>query len=413
MSSSESTLTAPIDYGVWDKAFRYIALKLLAQLKRGELTVKENGETIGVFGLPDKGLRAEINVKTGVFYRRLVLGGSIGAAELYIDEHWDSPNVTNVIRVFARNLPALDKLETRLAWLMYPINRYQHWSNRNHKGQAKKNISAHYDLGNELYTRFLDSSMQYSSALFSDASDTLEQAQEQKMKRLCDALALTPDDHVLEIGTGWGGLALYAAQRYGCRVTTTTISEEQYRYAQAEVSAAGLSERVQVLKRDYRDLDGQYDKLVSVEMIEAVGKAYLPTFFKACNRLLSDGGTMVIQAITIADQRAASYARSVDFIQKHIFPGGFLPSVTQMSQLFTGHTDLVIRDVHDFGLSYAKTLQQWEQRFNGERDALCELGYDARFFRLWNYYLNYCEAGFLEQRVSVVQMTASKPKAYL
>ncbi|KPD22546.1 SAM-dependent methyltransferase [Idiomarina abyssalis] len=412
MSSGETTMVAPIQYGVWDKLFRTIAFKLLAHLEYGQLTIKEKGTFIDTFGHADKELSAEIDVKDSSFYRRLVTGGSIGAAELYIDKHWDTPDLTAVIRVFARNLPALDKLETRLAWLTFPFNKYQHWSNRNHKGPAKKNISAHYDLGNELYTRFLDEAMQYSSALFLDAADSLEQAQCNKMKRLCDSLALKPDDHLLEIGTGWGGLAVYAAKHYGCRVTTTTISEEQFQYAKEQVEAAGLSDKIELLKRDYRDLKGQYDKLVSVEMIEAVGKEYLPTFFRTCNKLLKEDGKMSLQAITIADQRAASYARSVDFIQKHIFPGGFLPSLSQMTQLFTRYTDLVVRDVHDFGLSYAKTLRQWEERFNSHQKELEELGYDERFSRLWNYYFSYCEGGFLEQRVSVVQVTASKAQAY-
>lgn len=412
MSSGETTMVAPIQYGVLDKLFRTIAFKLLAHLQYGQLTIKEKGTLIETFGQPDKELCAEIDVKDASFYRRLVTGGSIGAAELYIDKHWETTDLTAVIRIFARNLPALDKLETRLAWLTFPFNKYQHWNNRNRKGQAKKNISAHYDLGNELYTRFLDDAMQYSSGLFNDATDSLEQAQCQKMKRLCDSLELTADDHLLEIGTGWGGLAIYAAKNYGCRVTTTTISEEQYQYARAQVESAGLSQKIELLKRDYRDLEGRYDKLVSVEMIEAVGKEYLPTFFRTCNNLLKDGGKMSLQAITIADQRAVSYARSVDFIQKHIFPGGFLPSLSQMTQLFTRYTDLVVRDVHDFGLSYAYTLRQWQQRFNAKSSELEKLGYDERFSRLWNYYFSYCEGGFLEQRVSVVQVTASKSKVY-
>ena len=339
---------------------------------------------------------------------RLLTGGSIGAAELFIDKAWETPNLTAVIQVFARNMDALDKLERKVAWLTFPINKYRHWANRNHKAQAKKNISAHYDLGNELYTRFLDTNMQYSSALFLQGNETLEQAQLNKMDRLCRKLELKPTDHLLEIGTGWGGLAIFAAQNYGCQVTTTTISEEQYQYVAERIKSLGLEDRITLLKEDYRDLTGQYDKLVSVEMIEAVGKRYLPGFFQVCNDRLKQNGLMCIQAITIADQRYASYSRSVDFIQKHIFPGGFLPSLSLMTDLFKKETSLVVRDVRDFGESYAKTLAAWRDRFNGRAGELEQFGYDARFSRLWNYYFGYCEGGFLEKTVSVVQVTASK-----
>lgn len=408
MPGSEVALESQSQRGFWNNQFRNIAFKLLSHLNKGELVIAENGRTIERFGEKNSDLSAKINVLSVDFYRRLVTGGSIGAAELYIDKSWETDNLTSVIRVFARNLPALDKLESRLAWLTYPLNKYQHWSNRNHKLQAKKNISAHYDLGNELYTRFLDDAMQYSSALFLKDSDTLDAAQHNKMKRLCDALELTKDDHVLEVGTGWGGLAIFAAKHYGCKVTTTTISDEQFQYAKARVESEGLESKVTLLKSDYRELKGQYDKLVSVEMIEAVGKQYLPIFFKTCNGLLRPHGKMALQAITIADQREKAYARSVDFIQKHIFPGGFLPSVSQMTQLFKKHTNMVARDVFDFGLSYAQTLGVWEQNFNEKAEELAKFGYDERFFRLWNYYLSYCKGGFLEKRVSVVQIVAEK-----
>jgi len=408
MPGSEVALETRTQRGFWNNQFRHVAFKLLSHLEKGELVIAENGRTIERFGEKNSDLSATINVLSTDFYRRLVTGGSIGAAELYIDKSWETDDLTSVIRVFARNLPALDKLETRLAWLTYPFNKYQHWSNRNHKSQAKKNISAHYDLGNELYTRFLDDAMQYSSALFLTDSDSLDTAQNNKMKRLCDSLELTKDDHLLEIGTGWGGLAVFAAKNYGCKVTTTTISEEQFQYAKERVEKEGLEEQITLLKNDYRDLEGQYDKLVSVEMIEAVGKQYLPTFFKTCNRLLKPHGKMALQAITIADQREKAYARSVDFIQKHIFPGGFLPSLSQMTQLFRRNTNMVVRDAFDFGLSYAKTLNIWAQNFNEKAEELAKFGYDERFSRLWNYYFSYCEGGFLEKRVSVVQVVADK-----
>lgn len=408
MANGESALVAPIEFRGIDKTCRQLTRRLLSHLQHGFLVVKEQGKLVGSYGDSSSSLRAEINVLQPRFYRGLLVGGSIGAAELYIDKVWETGDLTQVIRVFAANLPALDRLESRLGWLTFPINKINHWANRNHKKQAKRNISAHYDLGNELYRRFLDANMQYSSALFVSADDSLEHAQYQKMDRLCKQLELQATDHLLEIGTGWGGLAIFAAKNYGCRVTTTTISEEQYQYAKQRINEEGLSERITLLKEDYRDLTGEYDKLVSVEMIEAVGKRYLPEFFSTCNARLKAGGIMALQAITIADQRYDNYSASVDFIQKHIFPGGFLPSIHLMSQLFQRHTNLVVRNLYDMGKSYAKTLACWRDAFNAKQDELEPLGYDERFSRLWNYYFSYCEGGFLEETVSVVQITATK-----
>ncbi|WP_404399295.1 cyclopropane-fatty-acyl-phospholipid synthase family protein [Idiomarina seosinensis] len=410
MANGETALTAPFEFKGLNKMFRQIAFGLLSHLKHGQLVLTERGHMVGQFGQADSALKAEIDVKKPEFYRTLLVGGSIGAAELYIDKSWDTPDLTKVIQVFASNLAALDKLESRIAWLTFPVNKLSHWANRNHKQQAKKNISAHYDLGNELYSRFLDSNMQYSSGLFKHADESLEQAQINKMDRLCLELELCADDELLEIGTGWGGLAIHAAKHYGCRVTTTTISEEQFRYTQQRIQEEGLEDRITLLKQDYRDLQGQFDKLVSVEMIEAVGKQYLPTFFSTCNERLKPGGKMALQAITIADQRYNSYARSVDFIQKHIFPGGFLPSLTLMQKLFKTCTHMVVRDIHDMGKSYAETLRRWQQSFNLKFGELEPLGYDERFSRLWNYYLSYCQGGFLEETVSVVQLTATKSR---
>lgn len=392
-----------------DKLWRKIVLRLLGQLQQGYLVVKENGQVIGRFGDKNSDLTAEIDIQTSAFYRKFLFGGSIGAAELFMDESWTTSNLTHVIQVFARNLPALDAAEAKLSWLLLPLQKVQHWRRNNSKRQAKENISAHYDLGNDLYRAFLDPAMQYSSAVYPDASATLAEAQQYKLKRLCDSLELTADDHLLEIGTGWGGMAVYAAKHYGCRVTTTTISEEQYRYTQELIAQENLGDKITLLKRDYRDLEGTFDKLVSVEMIEAVGRKYMPTFFKTCSRLLKPEGKMALQAITIADQRMKSYANSVDFIQKYIFPGGFLPSLTMMSEMFTKHTDMVMRKVEDIGFDYARTLADWRDQFNQAHPSLIAHGYDERFGRMWNYYLCYCEGGFLERTVSAVQLVATKP----
>ena len=393
-----------------DKLFRKVVLGLLNQLQEGCLVVKERDNVVGRFGQPDSDLKAEINIQKADFFRRFLLGGSIGAAELFMDESWTTPNLTHVIQLFARNLPALDAAEAKLSWLLLPIQKVQHWRRNNSKRQAKENISAHYDLGNDLYKAFLDPALQYSSAVYPHAEATLAEAQQHKLKRLCDGLELNENDHLLEIGTGWGGLAVFAAKHYGCRVTTTTISEEQHAYTAELIEREGLTDQITLLKNDYRDLDGQYDKLVSVEMIEAVGRKYMATFFKTCSRLLKPNGKMALQAITIADQRMRSYANSVDFIQKYIFPGGFLPSLTMMAEMFTKNTDMVVRQVDDIGFDYAKTLADWRVNFNKAHPQLKQYGYDDRFGRMWNYYLCYCEGGFLERTVSAVQLVATKPQ---
>lgn len=407
--NTETALVTMKEGTTTDKWARRAVVRLLSELDDGYVTLREQGELLGYFGREQSDLKAEINVLKPDFYRRLLLGGSIASGETFIDGSWETPDLTKVIQLFARNLPALDAFEAKFSWLLLPWQKYQHWRRRNHKQQAKENISAHYDLGNDLYESFLDPAMQYSSAVYPTPQSTLVEAQQHKLKLLCDSLDLQASDHLLEIGTGWGGLAVYAASHYGCKVTTTTISNEQYEYAKQQVAKAGLTERVTVLKQDYRDLEGQYDKLISVEMIEAVGRQYMATYFQTCSRLLKPHGKMALQAITIADQRMRSYANSVDFIQQHIFPGGFLPSLTMITEMFTRNTDMVVRQLQDIGFDYAQTLRDWRERFNHAHPRLQEQGYDAQFGRLWNFYLCYCEGGFLERSVSAVQLVASKP----
>jgi len=283
------------------------------------------------------------------------------------------------------------------------------WRNRNTLSGSKKNISAHYDLGNSMYQLFLDQSMMYSSAVYPTQDSTLEQAQQHKLKLICDRLQLKPTDHLLEIGTGWGSLAIFAARNYGCQVTTTTISREQHDYAAEQIRAAGLTGQINLLFEDYRELTGSYDKLVSVEMIEAVGHEYLDSYFAKCSSLLKTDGLMVLQAITIADQRYEFYRKEVDFIKKFVFPGGCLPSMVKMSTAVAQHTDLVIRQVQDIGLDYARTLADWCSNFMAARDAVHQLGYDDRFVRLWHFYLCYCEGGFLERATSAVHLVLTKP----
>lgn len=409
MTKQQRVIPYTGDEGFSDKLSREIGLRALKQLQHGFLVMTENGHTVGEFGDPNAAIQARVDVHRSRMYRRFLFNGDIGAGESYIDGDWSSPDLVAVIRLFAQNLDAMDSIAKRFGWLTWPLQKLMFLARRNSKRNAKQNILSHYDLGNELYSRFLDPLMQYSSAVYPRFDATLEEAQQHKLKRLCDMLDIQPGDSVLEIGTGWGGLAIYMAQHYDCHVTTTTISDAQLAYAKAKVERLGLSDRITLLNQDYRELQGQYDKLISVEMIEAVGKAYLPSFFKQCNQLLTPNGRMVLQAITIADQRIQRYNRDVDFIQQHVFPGGYLPSNELIAKLTCKHTDMVIRKVDDIGLDYARTLADWRHAFRSRAHELQTLGYDERFARFWKYYLCYCEGGFTERRVSAVQMTLCKP----
>ncbi len=417
------SLEMPQSLTSWQQGARTMVLKSLRLIKIGSLTLEENfaGQsgmsnqnvsnqgTMEQFGFAhDDQPQAHIRVNHPDFYASVLKGGSIAAAEAYMDGWWDSPNLTAVTELMARNLNALDQLEAQSSMLVRAMNKVGHWLKRNSIGRAKQNIEAHYDLGNDLYQTFLDQRMLYSSALYLNTNDSLEQAQMQKMERLCQQLQLTANDHVIEIGTGWGAMAIYMAQHYGCRVTTTTISEQQYAYAQAEIQRLGLREQITLLKQDYRLLDGQFDKLVSIEMIEAVGKSYLPSYIAKCQSLLKPGGRMAIQAITIADQRFDDYSNNVDFIQKYIFPGGFLPSITVLTQMAMRHTDFIVRDVFDLGLDYAQTLADWRHRFEASLNKVKLLGYDERFVRMWRYYLCYCEGGFKARTISTIHMTLQR-----
>lgn len=390
-----------------------LILNRLKQLKFGQLVI-QLGCDQAVFGtLGDGEEPAVLQVHSETFFKRLVFGGGLAAAESYMDGEWSSPDLTSVFRVLVQNESVLETFRSGpfspISWM----ERVGHFFNRNSKIGSRKNIQEHYDLGNEFFNLFLDESMMYSSAIFQSADTSLRDASWEKVDRVCRTLELGPDDHVIEIGTGWGGFAVHAAGKYGCRVTTTTISEEQYAFAKQRVVDAGLEDLVTLLKSDYRDLDGQYDKLVSLEMIEAVGRQYLPGYFETCDRLLKPGGAMMIQAITMADQRFDAYSRGVDFIQKYIFPGGFLPSVTEIQKCVRDKTDLRIVQLDDFGMHYAKTLQMWNQRFHAKLGEVREQGFSERFIRMWRYYLTYCEAAFLERSTGLVQAVWMKPDCEL
>lgn len=303
----------------------------------------------------------------------------------------------------------LDKMERGLALLLRPIDLFKHLLKSNDKKGSRSNILAHYDLGNDMYSSFLDTTMMYSSAIYPSKKSTLEEAQRHKLEIICKKLDLKSTDHIIEIGSGWGGFAIHAAKNYGCHVTTTTISDAQFEEASSRITAARLTDKITLLKKDYRELSGTFDKLVSIEMIEAVGHKYLPDFFTQCKKLLKPDGKMLLQAITITDQKYKQYVNSVDFIQRYIFPGGCVPSNTRMMQLITDNTDMVVRQIDDFGFDYARTIKDWRKRFNNGHNTLLAKGYDEPFRRLWNFYLSYCEGGFLERSISVVHIVATRP----
>jgi cyclopropane-fatty-acyl-phospholipid synthase len=389
---------------------RSAVLTQLRNLRHGRLRlICQDQEWL--FGDVDSALHAEVEIFDEAAWGMVAANGSIGAGEAYIHGYWRSPDLAAVTRLFVANLEVLDALEGGLARLGRPVLRLLHWLNRNSRRGARRNILAHYDLGNALFERLLDPTMMYSAAMFDSQEQSLEQGQLNKLERICDKLALRPDDHLLEIGTGWGSLAIHAATRHGCRVTTTTLSEAQYAHTLQRVRDLGLQDRITVLREDYRDLGGRFDKLVSIEMIEAVGHRYLPVYFRRCASLLKDDGLMLLQAITIRDQRYEQAQRSVDFIQRYIFPGGALPSLSVMLQTASCHTALNLVHMEDFGLDYARTLQHWRENLRQSRTALTELGYDDTFQRLWEFYLCYCQGGFEERAIGVAQLLWAAPAA--
>lgn len=384
----------------WSKRLLF---RLLDQLDNSRLCIHEQG-AVHHFGNAKANLAATITINDARCYQRMLWGGSIGAAEAYVEGLWHTDDLPSVIRIFARNLAKLERYEQRFSVISRLINRLHHRANSNSKAGSRTNIAAHYDLSNAMYQRFLDPAMQYSSAIFPTADASLAQAQQHKMALICDYLQLNENDHLLEVGTGWGGLACYAAKHYGCRVTTTTISAAQYELAQERVAAEGLTDKVTLLLADYRDLNGQYSKIVSVEMIEAVGHEYLGTYFSKLNALLRPGGKLMLQAITMNDQRYERYCNDVDFIQKYIFPGGHLPSLSSICEQQKHHTQLYMDHLADYRHDYARTLHCWREQFLKQKPAITALGFNDDFIRLWDYYFSYCEGAFREQLIGLAHI---------
>lgn len=392
-----------------DRLARRAVFARLSSLRHGKLVLHDYDGT-HQFGDGQSSLVADITIVSSRVYRRLLLDGTIGAGEGYMAGEWQTSELVDVVRVFVSNIDCIQRMDSRRPLLRWLSDKWQHFRRRNSLQGSRKNIAAHYDLSNDFYQLFLDPSMMYSAAVFPDQCSDLDTAAEYKLQRICELLRLQPSDHLLEIGTGWGGMAIYAAQHYGCRVTTTTISAEQYRYAVDKVKSLGLQNQIDVLFEDYRNLEGHYDKLVSIEMIEAVGHQYYRDYFSTINRLLKPDGLMAIQAITIPDQRYHRATRSVDFIQKYIFPGGCLPSIATMAQHIGRHSDMRIVRVDDIASHYAKTLASWRRRFLDNQYAVQKLGFTEQFQRMWEFYLAYCEGGFTERAIGTVQMVLEKPR---
>lgn len=406
---AERAARLPVRMSALGHLGRRLVLQALSRMTIGRVEIHDQGD-VRAGGTDGREGRVRVEVLDPAFYGAVAFGGSVGAGEAYMDGMWTCDDLPRLIELMTLNEDAavsLDSLGARFAGL---ISRFAHRLRRNTRAGSGRNIRAHYDLGDEFFSLFLDRTMMYSCAVFDDPSWSLEQAQREKMDRACRRLDLSPRDHLLEIGAGWGGLALHAAREYGCRVTTTTISERQYAAATSRVRGAVLEGRVTVLKQDYRDLTGVFDKLVSIEMIEAVGADHLDTYFAKCSSLLRPEGMMLLQAITMRDQRYADAVRRVDFLKKHIFPGSFLPSISAMTDSIRRTTDMGVYHLEDIGAHYVTTLQHWRAAYLERLDAVRAMGYPETFVRMWDFYLAYCEGVFRSRRTSDVQMLLTKPR---
>lgn len=386
----------------------------LCKMNKGFLKLTlPSGEQLEI-GNEKANISANLQVKDASFFKCVVLYGDIGFGEAYVNGLWETNNITNLIKWIILNIenaPSVSgsKVKSLGLNLFKWLNRIYHNNRSNSITGSQKNIAEHYDLNNDFFATFLDPSMTYSAAYFKTPELTLAQAQDEKYRRLCEQLQLKATDHVLEIGSGWGANAIFMAKNYGCKVTTVTISKEQQKLGQERVAAAGLSDQVEIIIKDYRNIEGQFDKIVSVEMLEAVGHNYLETYFAKCAEVLKPNGIFAFQVITSPDSRYESLRRGVDWIQKHIFPGSLLPSVAVINKAINNTSDLTLVDLKDLGLDYARTLKMWFIEFNHKLNEVKALGFDERFIRKWNYYLNYCEAAFEMRNINVMQMVYTRP----
>ncbi len=417
MNPSTATLKSPLARTCADKSggfYQRAVLQALGQMTLGCLQLELPDGTKKTIGQPGAAVAANVRVLNWNFFKHCVLFGDIGFGEAYVDGDWDTDDIARVISWFilnVENAPAMSGSRGKkfVINLLGGWNRLRHWLRPNSLATSRRNISEHYDLGNDFYKLFLDPTMTYSSALFESPDETLEQAQTAKYDRLCRQLKLKPGEHVLEIGSGWGGFSRHAAKNYGVQITTVTISEEQFKFAGDLFQSEGVADRVKIKLMDYRRLTGQFDKIVSIEMLEAVGDAYLETYFAKCHEVLKPGGLLALQMITCPDSRYDSLRKNVDWIQKHIFPGSLLLSVHRVNQALRRTGDLYLHDLKDLGLSYAETLRRWRVAFNQHESAVRALKFDSRFIRKWNYYLSYCEAAFARRNITVVQAIYSRP----
>lgn len=402
---------APVKATWPDNLAKKAVFKILKTLQTGRLEIVDGAErhTFGPAARDVPGT-CVITVQHPGFYSRATFGGTLGCAESYMDGQWTANDLTAVVQLLIKNLGTMNRLDGGLSKFLHPLLRFGRCLRRNSLSGSRKNIAAHYDLSNEFFALFLDDTMMYSGAFFERNDSTLSVASTAKNDRLCRKLKLSPDDHLLEIGTGWGGFAIHAAKNYGCRVTTTTISKEQYGFATERIAKEGLSHKIAVLQDDYRLLTGQYDKIVSIEMLEAVGSEFLDVFFKRCSELLKPHGAMALQVITIQDRFFDKHARSVDFINKHIFPGSCLLSVARMLECTRKHTDLNLSHLEEITPHYARTLRLWRERFNDNLIRVRGMGFGERFVRMWEFYLCYCEAGFSERYIGAMQLLFAKPE---
>jgi cyclopropane-fatty-acyl-phospholipid synthase len=386
-----------------DRLSRRAVLARLAGWRVGQIEIVQPGEAPFRAGSPGE-LSARIEVHRPDFWKRIATGGSIGAAESYMDGDWSCDDLVALVRLLLRHRDLLDGMETGWAALTAPLRRIGHWFRRNSRTGSRRNIADHYDLGNDFYSLWLDPTLLYSCAIFEHDGMSLEEASRVKLDRISRKLDLRPSDHLLEIGTGWGGMAIHAATRYGCRVTTTTISRRQAEVARDRVRRLGLDNLITVIEEDYRDLRGSFDKLVSIEMIEAVGHENLENYFRVCRDRVRPGGLIALQAITMPDDEYDRYRRSVDFIQRHIFPGSCVPSVTALSEAMAQAGGLRMVHLEEIGPHYAVTLRRWRENFMANREAIRSLGFDDQFLRKFEFYFCYCEGGFLERYSGDVQM---------